>query len=112
MKKEGNMKKQIILQNKPIDYILRKSKRARRMRLAVYCDGLVVVTLPHNFEETRAERFIQEKARWLFSKINFFRQLKCAPLARYGRRDYLKHKDEALLLAKEKVAYFNQFYGL
>jgi len=105
------MKKQIILQDKPIDYILCKSKRARRMRLAVYCDGSVIVTLPHNFQETTAQRFIQEKTKWLLSKINFFRQFKNAPIARLGRRDYLKHKDRALFLAKEKVAYFNQFYG-
>ncbi len=81
------------------------------MRLAVYCDGSVVVTLPHNFQETVADRFIREKTKWLFSKINFFKQFKNAPVARYGRKDYLKHKDEAYLLAKEKVAYFNQFYG-
>ncbi len=81
------------------------------MRLAVYCDGLVVLTLPHNLQETEAEKFIQEKTKWLVSKINFFKQFKSAPLARYGRRDYLRYKDEALLLAKEKVAYFNQFYG-
>jgi len=53
----------------------------------------------------------QEKSQWLFSKFNFFRQFKNIPIARYGRRDYLKRKDEAQLLAKEKVAYFNQFYG-
>ncbi|MFH0852098.1 MAG: M48 family metallopeptidase [bacterium] len=105
------MKKQIILQNKAIDYILRKSKRARYLRLAVYCGGMVVVTLPQNFQETSAERFIREKTDWLLSKINFFRQFKERPIARYGQRDYLKHKDQAQSLAKEKVLYFNQFYG-
>ncbi len=29
-------------------YTLRKSKRAKRVRLAVYCDGSVVVTSPFN----------------------------------------------------------------
>lgn len=81
------------------------------MRLAVYCGGLVVVTIPHHFQETAADRFIQEKTKWLFSKINFFKRFNSAPVARYGRKDYLRHKDEAYLLAKEKVAYFNQFYG-
>ncbi len=55
------MKKEITLQNKKIAYTLRKSRRARRMRLAVYCDGSVVVTTPHDLQETTAERFIKEK---------------------------------------------------
>jgi hypothetical protein len=105
------MKKQITLQNKKVFYTLKKSRRARRLRLAVYCDGSVVATMPHDFKESVVEKFIYDKTKWLFSKINFFRQFKSAPLARYGRRDYLKHKDEAHSLAKEKVSHFNEFYG-
>jgi predicted metal-dependent hydrolase len=81
------------------------------MRLAVYCDGSVVVTMPHNLRESIVERFIEKKTEWLFSKINFFKQFKGQPIAPHGRRDYLKHKDMAHLLAKEKVSHFNEFYG-
>jgi predicted metal-dependent hydrolase len=105
------MKKEIILQNKAIGYIIHKSQRARRMRLAVYCDGSVVVVLPYNFQETAAETFIRQKTKWLISKINFFRQFKNLPIARWGRRDYLKRKDEAYSLAEEKVVHFNHSYG-
>ena len=106
------MKKQITLQNKKVVYTIRKSLRARRVRLAVYCGGSVVVTMPRNLEESIVERFIQDKTKWLLAKINFFKQFKAFPIAPGGRRAYLKHKDKVLALAKEKVAYFNQFYGL
>ncbi len=99
------------MQSKKVAYTIRKSKRAKRMRLTVYCDGSVVVTVPHNFEESSAEKFIQEKTKWLFSKINFFKQFQGQPVARHDYKDYLKHKDEALGVAKEKVSYFNKFYG-
>ncbi len=97
------MKKQITLQNRKITYTLRKSKRARRMRLAVYCDGSVVVTTPHDLRETVAERFIREKTEWLFSKLSFFKQFEGKPVARYSHEDYLKYKESALALVKEKA---------
>jgi len=105
------MKKQIALQNKKVAYTLRKSKRARRMRLAVYCDGSVVVVTPHDLQETVAERFIREKTEWLFSKLAFFKQFEGKSVVRYSYHDYLKHKDSALVLVQEKVNYFANKYG-
>jgi len=105
------MKKQITLQNKKVAYTLRKSKRARRMRLAVYCDGSVVVTTPHDLRETVAERFIREKTEWLFSKLAFFKQFEGKPVARYSHDDYLKYKDNARALVQEKVERFANEHG-
>lgn len=105
------MKKQIILQNKKITYTLRKSKRARRMRLAVYCDGSVVVTTPFDLQENIAERFIKEKMSWLLSKIDYFKHFKYKYVRRYGRRDYLKYKEKAFCLIQERVSYFNKIYA-
>ncbi|MFH1423544.1 MAG: SprT family zinc-dependent metalloprotease [Candidatus Nealsonbacteria bacterium] len=104
------MKKQIILQNKRITYALRKSKRARRMRLAVYCDGSVIVTTPFNLQENIAERFIEEKMGWLLSKIDHFKHFKYKHIRRQGRQDYLKYKERAVSLVEERVSYFNKIY--
>jgi len=81
------------------------------MRLAVFCDGTIVVTTPQNFEDLAVEKFIYEKTQWLLAKIKFFKQFKGQRIVRHGRKDYLKNKDGVLRLAKEKVAYFNQTYG-
>lgn len=101
------MKKHIALENKQVTYTLRKSRRARRMRLAVYCDGTIVVTTPFDLRETVVEKFMREKSRWLFSKIAFFKQFKGSAIVRYGQEDYLKYKDDAYKLAVERVNYFN-----
>jgi len=105
------MNRHIILRDKKVSYILRKSRRARRMRLAVYCDGSVVVTTPFDLQETIAEKFIREKTEWLFSKLNFFSQFKGKPMARYSHDDYIKYKDTAYSLVKNKIEHFSKQYG-
>lgn len=105
------MKKEIILQNEPVAYTLRSSRRARRLRLSVYCDGSVTVTAPFSFKESAVEQFIREKAKWLLGKISFFRRLGFKPRRSFGRRDYAKYKEAARRLAGERVAHFNRLYG-
>lgn len=104
------MKKRITIEDKKVDYTIRKSRRARRMRLAVYCDGSVVVTSPFGLRETIIERYMKEKAEWLFSKIAFFEQFKGQAIARYSEKEYLQHKDSAYDLAVRRVTYFNKIY--
>ena len=105
------MKKEITLKDSKIIYTLKRSKRARRMRLVVYCDGSVVVTMPYRFQETAAERFIQEKAKWLFSKIILFKQSEGKSFAKYSYDDYLKYKGDAMTIIEKKVEYLVGKYG-
>ena len=41
------------------------------MRLAVYCDGSVIVTSPFKIHESIIEKFIFEKKQWILKKYNF-----------------------------------------
>ena len=105
------MQREIILQNKTVSYTLRKSRRARRVRLAVYHDGSVVLTTPIGFQENIAEKFIYQKASWLLSKLYFFSQFQENPVLRFSRKDYLKHKDQALVFVVQKVEQLNKIYA-
>jgi predicted metal-dependent hydrolase len=105
------LEKEIILQNQKITYALRQSRRARRMRLAIYCDGRVVVTTPFDFSENAAERFVQGKISWLLSKINYFKKFKYINIGKHRRQDYLTYKEKALSLVQEKVSCLNKAYG-
>jgi predicted metal-dependent hydrolase len=105
------LEKEIILQNQKITYALRQSKRARRLRLAVYCDGRVVVTTPFDFSENAVQRFLQGKINWLISKIDYFKKFKYINIGRHSRQDYLTYKEKALSFVQESVAYFSQTYG-
>ncbi|MCK5285745.1 MAG: M48 family metallopeptidase [Candidatus Pacebacteria bacterium] len=106
------MKKDITLKNKKISYTLKKSTRARRMRLAVYCDGSIVVTTPLGLRGNIVEKFLTEKTQWLFTKLNFFKQFEGKAITKYSHEDYLKFKKEACILAENRISYFNKTYKL
>ena len=107
----SEMNKEIILHKQKVAYTLRKSTRAQRMRLAVYPDGSVIVTMPLGLQETVVERFIREKTEWLLSKLIFFKQVERRPVARRTRDEYLAHKEQALALVRKKVAHFAAIQG-
>lgn len=71
------------IKGETLKYQVRWSTRARRYRLSVSADG-VVVTLPSNIPITEAEKFIQQNDAWL-----------TAQMAKITRRQE-KAKDESL----------------
>jgi len=105
------MEKHITLKNKEISYTIRKSKRARRIRLVVYCDGVIVVTTPFDLKESIAEKFVREKFQWLLSKLSFFKQFEGKAIVRYNHEDYLKYKEEAYNLVESRINYFSKTYN-
>jgi predicted metal-dependent hydrolase len=102
--------KELTFHDQKIPYALKKSRRARRMRLTVHCDGSVILTTPIGTDESFAERFIRDKAEWLLSKISFFDRHPPGPLARLTRADYAKNKGAALILANRTIAELNAVY--
>lgn len=106
------MKNEINLKNQKVEYDLRRSKRARHMRLAVYCDGSLVVTAPDSLNFFKIERFILEKAEWVLEKIGIMaKRGGSMTFAGFGKREYKKLKNQALALAEIKVEKFNAAYG-
>lgn len=104
------MEKQIKIQNQEIDYTLKTSKRARRMRLAIYNDGSLVVTKPYGLPNIFVNFFLRNKANWVLSKIEYFKRFKRVVVVRNKREHYLEHKEEARRFIKDKVKELNQYY--
>lgn len=104
------MNKILMLNNTEVHYTVRKSKRAKRVALAVHADGGVVLTLPHTMLESVAEKFLREKSGWLLERLSFFKQFENTYLAKLGRKDYMQHKEKARALAVERVEHFNAHY--
>jgi len=90
-----------------IKYSIKKSKRAKRMRLAVHCDGKVVATVPTGVAVTTVQRLIDEKIDWVLKKLNFFKTQDFSLIRSHSRADYLKHKDTTYTLVEERIEYFN-----
>mgnify|MGYP001580115796 FL=1 len=101
-----------LLNNREIEYQIKKSARARCLRVAVYCDASVVVTTPVFLGDFRAERFLKEKANWVLSKIDYFLRLGKTVRIYGGKREYKKHREQARLFVMEKVEKINKIYNL
>ena len=105
------MKKTACLKNRNVGYILKKSKRAKRLRIAVYCDASVIVTAPYRLKENIIEEFIISKSKWLLEKLESFKKLEKKSSFKFSKKDYLKHKKEAKKLILERLEYFGKSYG-
>ena len=105
------MKKVIYINGRAFGYEIRKSRRARRLRLAVGRDLGVALTLPAGIKESAGERFLKEKADWLFRKIEFFKTMTAARPLKLRQREYLKKKRAARRLAEDRLEFFNRNYG-
>ena len=104
------MKKTIAFLEQEVGYTLRMSSRARRMRLAIYPDGELVVTAPRVVDENLVEQFIRDKARWIVEKLKNFRTSPAKTIIKVGRNGFWKYKDQAFLIVQERIEYFNQIY--
>lgn len=105
------MKRQIKLDNKKVDYLIKKSKRARRLRLAIYCDGSFVITAPSDLAIGKIENYIVQKTEWVLEKLKIMKKRgksKIFKLVNEG--NYQNLKIQALKLAETRVMFFNKKY--
>lgn len=104
------MKRKTILYNREVSYLVKKSARARRLRLAIYCDASVVVTIPTGFNESKIEHFLKIKAGWILEKIdNFLRAGKKIQL-KGGKREYKKYREQAREFVQKRIEEINKIY--
>lgn len=105
------MKRKLLIKNQNITVDIKKSKKAKRMRIAVYCDGSVVAVYPENVLFSRILSVIENKITWIKEKIDFFNSKQNIAVFRGTKREYLKNKEVSFELVKNRVEYFNQFYN-
>ncbi|HWZ22245.1 MAG TPA: YgjP-like metallopeptidase domain-containing protein, partial [Cytophagaceae bacterium] len=105
------MKKSIELHKQNINYTLKVSKRAKRMRLAIYCDGNFVVTVPRNINNNVVEQFIIKKSQWVIDQLTYFKSISGQVFKKSTKKEYREHKGQALSLAEKRIDYFNEAYG-
>ena len=104
------MKKHIELHKRKVPYTLKMSSRAKRLRLAVYCDGAFVVTAPKYLSTNIIEQFIIRKSQWVIDKIDYFSSFSRVFKVRNSKNEFIKHKDIALKIAERRISHFNKIY--
>lgn len=105
------IKKQINAGGGKIDYSINKSKKARRVKLAVYCDGSVAVTIPYRLDEGIADKFVREKMGWIMEKISHFEKFDKIVIPQISKKEYKEYKIKALELVSARIGYFNRAYN-
>ena len=86
---------------------LKRSKRAKYMRLTVHPGGAVVLVAPHWQSMRTIERFIQARAGWIARAVEKMRGLTAIPT---GKREYLARREEARALVEERLVKWNALY--
>lgn len=98
--------------NNAIEYTVRKSTRAKRLRLAVYCDGTVVLTSPVGIRATVIERYFEEKKQWVLRKLELFQSTDTTLLTARSVDDYNERMDEARALVLRRARHYNKVLGV
>jgi predicted metal-dependent hydrolase len=104
------MSKTILLHNTPIT--IRPSTRAKRMRLAVYCDGTVVVTQPRSVGLGKLMEVIEKRIGWIQAKIKYFAGKDFTMVKKHTKAEQVELRKEAKKIVQERLEYFNKFYQL
>ncbi len=102
------MIKEIIIENKKINYLLKNSYKAKNLRLTIRPGSGLIVTKPRWISVRRTEKFIFEKSNWILSKLN---QVKKQNVIAGTRSDYIKNKIKVLNIVLQKIKYFNEHYN-
>lgn len=82
------------------------------MRLAVYCDGNFIVTVPSSFPTQSIDGYLLEKSKWVVSKLDFFEKINKQQKLSLGEDGFKVYKDKALEVVTERLDKFNgQYYN-
>lgn len=92
-------------------YTLRINKRAKGMRISVYPDGRVVVTVRSRWYAPLAERFVKGKQAWIEERLRRFALHPKPVVPKRSRAEMMRLKREALALVTSRLKHFNQAYG-
>ena len=99
------------IQDKYLEYSLKESDRAKTIRITIHHDGSVIVTKPKRANIENVEKFLILKSRWIFEKVEWFKNRSSLPILKSSKKEYLENKDKALQIAKYRIDYFNKYYN-
>ena len=99
-----------MISDKVIKYKIKNSYRANHIRLALYPDKSIVVTKPFFCSQKTLERFITSKKKWIEKKFQYFDKL--PKKRRFSREHYLKNRETARKIMKNKVDKYSKELGL
>lgn len=103
--------RQIKINNKKISYTLKRRRGARNMRLAIYTSGALVVTAPKWYPAYAINKFLAEKAEWIYNKLKHIDFAELELKQKTEKINYQNQKEAARKIIQERLKFFNQYYN-
>lgn len=101
----------IVLNGKNFFYTLKKSRRAKRLRVTISHQGDLCATLPWKCDEKIAEDFMKKKALWIVKTVETVKN-NSLPLNSLRPIENLKNcKPEVENFLTERIKFYNKFYS-
>lgn len=102
------MKKVIDIDDKKIEFTIRKLSLSKNLRLSLTKNGYSI-SAPKYVTIKVITAFIHDNKEWVLRHFNKF--LEYSTNSSLNKNDYKKYKKQALLLATKKVELFNKYYN-
>ncbi|MCK5080576.1 MAG: M48 family metallopeptidase [Candidatus Moranbacteria bacterium] len=107
------MKKKIELGEHQIECVFKKNKLSKGIKITLKNSHDFLVTYPWFISQKKAEKFFIKNKDWVLKNLEVLKSNDFSNLLGWGgRRDYLKNKERARDLVRERVAEINQTYNL
>jgi predicted metal-dependent hydrolase len=104
--------RKITLKNEQIEYGVRKHRRAKRLKIAISCDGNCMVTLPWRMGLWNAEKFLRQNSAWVLDKMKAMKKKGRQSLfSRGNRQEYLRLKEYAREFVIRRLEKYKEIYG-
>ncbi|MEK7084070.1 MAG: M48 family metallopeptidase [Patescibacteria group bacterium] len=95
----------------PILYRITRSRRTRRMRIAIRCDASVVVTAPHFFPAWMIARFVEKHIGWIRRARSRMRAYRQAWILPGSGQQFVACREKAMEFILERLHIQNARYG-
>ena len=102
---------QVVIGDQKIDYIFKRLRRSRSLRISVKKGGQVTVSAPFFVLAKQAEKFLIQNGNWLLEKLKFQKEKAANSIFPFGHKDFVINKSKALHLVRDKITKLNAVYG-
>jgi predicted metal-dependent hydrolase len=95
-----------------IPVLIKKGIKIKRISITVKTDGSVILSCPRIVRDSYLVNLLESKVQWIEKKVSLFKSRHPVLSIKHSRKEYQEHSKEALILVKERLQYFNQYYDL
>ena len=102
----------INIEGQKINYLLKRIRRIKYMRLAVRADATIVITAPKIYPLFLIQSYIQQEWEWI--KTAVAKQKSCHGILSlaHNPREIAHYKKETQKLLQVRLKHFNEYYSL